>query len=84
MYRDSDVDQPRLLSEVLNAGSIYVEGLSDAAVLVRLQSLLEADRTQVLRIDDPVRAAADLVGEAQALGRAQGNVSFYGDLADWE
>jgi hypothetical protein len=82
MYRDAHVDQRRLLSEVLNAGSIYVEGLSDAAVLVRLQSLLEADRSGVIGRDDPVQAATELVGEAQGIGRAQGYVSFYGDLAD--
>lgn len=82
MYDDPQVDLPRLLSEVLNAGSVYVEGLGDAAVLVRLQFLLEANRSRVLRGEDPIGEAANLVGEAQALGRAQGHVSFYGDLAD--
>lgn len=82
MYRESGVDRARLLSEVLNAASTYTEGLSDAAVLVRLGVLLDADRVAALRAEDPVLAATNLVTEAQTAGRLEGHVSFYGDLAD--
>jgi hypothetical protein len=82
MYGDTAVNRPRLLSEILNAATGYVEGLADAAVQARLQTLLGVSRSRLADSDDPIGVASDIVREAQAAGRAEGLVSFYGDLAD--
>ncbi len=82
MYGDVGVDRTRLLSEVLNAATGYVEGLTDAAVRARLETLLTVNHRRLTDTDDPIGVASDIVRDAQAAGRARGLVSFYGDLAD--
>lgn len=82
MYGDIAVDRGRLLSEILNAATGYIEGLTDAAVQARLQTLLSVSGARLLESDDPIGVASEIVREAQAAGRAEGVVSFYGDLAD--
>lgn len=82
MYGDIAVDRPRLLSEILNAATSYTDGLADAAVQARLQTLLGISQERLIESDDPIGVASDIVREAQAAGRATGLVSFYGDLAD--
>ena len=82
MYADERVNRSRLLSEVLNAATGYVDGLTDAAVLARVETLLRVGATRWADSDDPIGVASDVVREAQAAGRAAGLVSFYGDLAD--
>lgn len=82
MYRDAELDSARLLSEILNAATGYVDGLADSAVRARLETLVGIRPNRVSGAEDPVGLAAEIVAEAQAFGRARGLVSFYGDLAD--
>lgn len=82
IYDDAVIDRSRLLSEVFNAATAYVEGLSDAAVMARVETLLRVSAAPRVASDDPIEVATEVVRQAQEAGRAQGVVSFYGDLAD--
>ncbi len=84
LYNDPSVSVDRLLAEVFNAAESYPSGLADAAVLRRVEAVLDASRTAIRRgeTEDALAAARQAVQAAQHASVQAGLASFYGDLAD--
>ena len=84
LYNDPTVSPERLLAEVFNAAEDYPAGLADAAVLERVETLLQVtERGDWRRSAEAALATArEAMHSAQTRALSSGYASFCGDLAD--
>jgi hypothetical protein len=84
LYNDPTVPPERLLAEVFNAAEHYPAGLTDAAVLERVETLLQmAERGDWRQSAEAALATArEAIRTAQTRALSSGYTSFFGDLAD--
>jgi hypothetical protein len=84
LYNDPNVSPARLLAEVFNAAEHYPTGLADAAVLERVETLLQVAAVGDWRrgTEAALAVAREAIRAAQVRTMQSGSTSFFGDLAD--
>jgi hypothetical protein len=80
LYENPEIPADRLLAEIFNAAEAYPSGLADAAVLERIETLLDAAQAGNWRdgTEAALTVARNAVRTAQAAAIRAGHVSFLG------